>query len=280
MANKKSKLQKTLSTLFVVAMVIWWLLKQLGIISGTATLPGTGPVVVGEPGRHLYAGLPVSSQPLTTIERIGYSLGYDEENGVPVWVGYRFEGGPRYDNEERPSRFSVDEDTRARISHDDYTNSGYDRGHMAPNYGIATRYGREAQLETFLMSNIIPQAPELNRGVWRELEEDISGSGGIAERMGEVWVITGPVLGRSPQTLPGTSVAIPEACYKIVLDEEGGALRALAFLFPQDIPDDVDPADYLTTIDEIESRTGLDFLSALPDEGEAALESARAAGVW
>ena len=56
----------------------------------------------------------------------------------------------------------MDERTAARVSHDDYKpgTDRFDRGHMAPNHAIATRYGREAQLETFLMSNVCPQAAD------------------------------------------------------------------------------------------------------------------------
>ena len=67
--------------------------------------------------------------------------------------------------------FEVDPEAADCPTPDDYTRTGYDRGHMAPNYLIATRYGKVAQRETFLMSNIVPQTPELNRGPWRILEE-------------------------------------------------------------------------------------------------------------
>jgi DNA/RNA endonuclease G (NUC1) len=139
---------------------------------------------------HFFGGQPVSTtypNPIKIIKNEGFIVGYDEKRMNPAWVAYRIfkddiETGPK-----RPSRFSIDKRTSAKVSHNDYTNSGYDRGHMAPNYAIALRYGVDAQKETFLMSNIVPQSPALNQGPWRELEEDVAREYGNS--CGEVWVI-------------------------------------------------------------------------------------------
>lgn len=93
----------------------------------------------------------------------------------------------------------MDKRTAARVEPDDYTRSGYDRGHMAPNYGIATRFGRQAQEETFLMSNISPQKHGLNAGVWKTLEQRIATN--YPGRFGEVWVLAGPVFAARPERL-------------------------------------------------------------------------------
>ena len=99
----------------------------------------------------------------------------------------------------------------------------------------------------------------------------------MAERLGEVWVVTGPVFSSRPKKLNG-KVAVPSQCYKIIVDEVDGGYRALAFLFPQSPKDGARPEDFLTSIDAIEAETGLDFFSGLA--GEAAMESETARGLW
>lgn len=66
----------------------------------------------------------------------------------------------------------------------------------------------------------------------------------------------------------------------ILLDESDGRLRAQAFVFPQETPAFAEPDGYLVTIDEVERRTGLDFLPELPDELETALEARRPERAW
>jgi DNA/RNA endonuclease G, NUC1 len=236
---------------------------------------------------HLYAGLPradaiVGGEPRLLTNR-AYLAGYSETLGNPLWVAYRVSDvSPLPAPAERPERFEVDVRTVARVAPDAYTGSGYDRGHMAPNYAIATRHDEAAQHETFLMSNIVPQRHGLNAGLWKRMEMEIATS--WPARFGEVWVLAGPVFGDRPKTLPGrsgrTPPAIPEACYMIVTDESDGRTRTLAVILPQEPPAGAKLEDFLTTIDEIERRTGLDFFPELPDEVEAELESKRASRVW
>jgi len=126
------------------------------------------------------------------------------------------------------------------------------------------------------MSNIIPQRHGLNAGLWKKLEQKIARN--YPGRFGEVWVLAGPVFAENAQKLR-EGVEVPEACYMILVDENAGRLRTLAFIFPQELRSD-NLADYLTTIDEIEARTGLDFFNALPAAAEHALEASKASRVW
>src|SRR5690606_15577773 len=140
---------------------------------------------------HTYAGIPVSEQKLTVLKNKGYLVGYDEQRRNPAWVAYRVFPPTSFHPPQRPEEFQADRRTRAQIQPHDYRRSGYDRGHMAPNLAIALLYGPEAQRETFLMSNILPQTPELNRGVWKRLEARIIRR--YATRFQEVWIIVGPI---------------------------------------------------------------------------------------
>jgi endonuclease G len=232
------------------------------IVYGGAPRPGPGP----------------KAPSFRTLTNQGYAVGYSDALGNPVWAAYHLRDLARLPTPAaRPEKFETDKRTAARVAPEDYTNSGYDRGHMAPNYAIATRYGSAAQRETFLMSNITPQLHSLNAGLWKELELKIATS--YPARYEEVWVLTGPVFGAAPKKLRG-GVAVPEAFFLIVIDENEGKLRTLAFLVPQDAPPAADPERYLTSIDEIQRRTGLDFLSELDDVSERQVEAQRAARVW
>ncbi len=230
---------------------------------------------------HVYGGAPRAEgfpNPVRVLKNTGYVAGYCEVLENPVWVAYRVSDVAKLEPAgERPGSFETDMRTAARVPASAYTNSGYDRGHLAPNYAIATRYGPAAQKETFLMSNIAPQRHALNAGVWKEMEMRIATS--YPGRFEEVWVLAGPVFGERPARFPN-GTAVPEAFYMIVVDESDGRVRAQAFLFPQETPAGAGMERFLVAIDEVERRTGLDFLAELEDVAEAALESKRAAGVW
>lgn len=235
------------------------------------------PGVAGGDRTHLYGGAPLARESVRVLVNTGYVVGYSEALGLPLWAAYRAADGDFGETPPRPDSFVVDARTSARIDPADYTRSGYDRGHLAPNHAIALRHGRRGQEETFLMSNIVPQRHALNAGAWQALERRVAAN--YPGRFGEVWVIAGPVLGERPPRLRGR-VAVPEAFFMIILDESAGRVRAQAFLFPQDTPGDAAPAAHLTSIDEIERRTGLDVLHELADDAEAALESRRGSRVW
>jgi len=282
-------------TLGVICGVFgFWLLKrdhggQEGAKHGNQTswndsITVTAPKKVLEAAKknssHIYAGVPRSPNyphQLLVLENIGYIVGYDETRKNPAWVAYRmFRVGP-VSSPPRPSRFMVDTRTLSQVRHDDYTNSGFDRGHMAPNYGIATRYGVKGQLETFFMTNIVPQTPTLNRQLWRRLEERIARH--YANEYEEVWVVTGPVYDAQQQTL-FSGVEIPDGFFKIVLDEDEGTVRVLAFVLPHRVSGNERLNRFLTNVDEVEQLTGLDFFSELPDQIEDPLESVVASQLW
>lgn len=211
-----------------------------------------------------------------------YMAGYSEKLGNPIWVTYQVL--PKPDNQprlKRPSSFNSDwRSTRCLlylpcVEHEDYTSSGYDRGHLAPNHVIASRYGKKAQHETFLLTNISPQTPLLNRRAWQRLEE-ISANY-FADKYAPFTVITGPIFDEKPKHLPGfKQIAIPKSFYKIFVREgekPGDAPKVLAFIMPQEVKGNEDLRDFLVSVREIEQQTGLDFLHKLDDGVEAYVET-------
>jgi len=246
------------------------------------SLPRAHDVSVPDNGAA-FAGLPAGLD-LTVLGNEAFVVGYDEERRNPAWVAYRLAGPAKFTGHERPSGFTTDKRTTARVRHGDYTHSGYNRGHMAPSYGIYSRYGKSAQMETFLMSNVCPQDGELNAGRWRQLEALVAGQEpsdpSWAEKYGEVWVITGPIFDAERTFLP-SGVEIPDAFYKIILDldEQTGRPRVLAFVM-RNKPAAEGLESYLRSVDEIESRTGLDFFRQLDDDVECKLQRTAAGALW
>ncbi|MBN1554900.1 MAG: DNA/RNA non-specific endonuclease [Phycisphaerae bacterium] len=262
----KQKNFLVLTVLFVGALS---LLSQLASSNSASRPVSQGP--------HAYAGLPKTDKPLTILHNIGYVAGYCETLKNPAWVVYCVAAAKKPVTHKRPPRFKVDIRTKAKVRHEDYSRSGYDRGHMAPNYAIDTRYGREAQLETFLMSNVCPQKPNVNQGVWRELEMLIAKD--YTNRYGEVWVIIGPIFDQGKKTI-GDGVSVPCRFFMILATETKDGVRVLAFIIPQSAPQKANPERYLTSVNEIEKLTGLDVLHELPDELEEEIESGKAAKLW
>jgi endonuclease G len=166
----------------------------------------------------------------------------------------------------------VDYRTITQVKAKEYNKSKYDRGHMAPNHAIALHYGKSAQQETFLMSNVIPQRPSLNRGVWKEIEHAISDD--YAERLEEVWVFVGPIYDPKipDKFLKRTGIEIPDRFYAVVLDELKGRPRAMAFVVPQSVSVNVDPSQFIVSVDEVEKQAGFDFFSGMDNALEEKME--------
>ncbi|WP_148253515.1 DNA/RNA non-specific endonuclease [Aidingimonas lacisalsi] len=202
----------------------------------------------------------------------GFLVGWSDVRVNPLWVSYLLRDVDSGRIDERPD-FRRDWRSVWPVAATSYRGSGYDRGHLAPNYAMATVHGRHAQQDSFLMSNISPQRPALNRQLWQRLEEVVIDH--FVPRFGRLQVITGPIF--HDDFSQGVFhrvglVEVPEAFYKILV-VPGDAPRALAFLMPQDVQGD-EPLDrFLVSIDEIEARTGLDFMPELEAGRQRQLES-------
>ncbi len=276
--SRKQRLIAAIAALLLLAAlitaVVWALVVERNRTTGRATTQADAHEL------RIYGGLPNSAgygHPIVVLTNLGYISGYCEARRNPAWVSFSVSSITVGPSGKRLTKFLTDPRTRSGVSHQDYSNSGYDRGHMAPNYAIATRYGQEAQRETFLMSNITPQSPDLNRIWWRVLEEKEAND--FAVRLERVWVVTGPVFDQRIERL-ASGVEIPDAFYRIILDEENGQPRVLAFLAPQTITGKEPLAQFLTSVREIERQTGLDFYPELPKEVQERMESAKAERLW
>ena len=232
---------------------------------------------------HLFAGPPRADRLgensfLHILTNPGFAVGYNEFRANPGWVAYRLEQVARKRGGNRPDRFTEDERTLRRIGHDAYTRTGYDRGHLAPNYAMASLYGREAQLASFRMSNIVPQRSRLNRKLWQRLEEVIIDH--FAPRFGQLWVITGPIYDADRQRTKA-GVDIPDAFFKVLAAHDSiGRPILLAFVMPQRVKGNEPLGEFVVSVDEVERLTGLDLFDALENDLEASLEAVAKPGAW
>ena len=225
-------------------------------------------------GGHVFAGYP--SMDCKLLKRNGYVLCHDPETKVADWVSYNLRQEYLIKSADRSDDFRPDPDLPAgqRAELADYARSGYDRGHLAPA-GDMTR-GTKCMSESFLLSNMAPQiGPGFNRGIWKSLEEKVRS---WAEARGDLYIITGPIYecGDKCKAIGLNRVQVPTHFYKIILSLQGSDIDAIAFILPNEKNSSDRLPEFITTIDEIEERTGLDFCRELKDDLEDQMEAYRA----
>jgi endonuclease G len=203
-----------------------------------------------------------------------YALSYNRDKGIPNWVSWQLNQS-WLGNADRSNDFRPDTTLPAgwyQVRPSDYAGGGYDRGHITPS-GDRTRTP-EDNSATFLMTNMIPQAPQNNREVWRELEEY---SRELVSLGKELYIIAGGV--GSKGTLKG-KVTVPQQTWKViaVLDRPGEGVsantRAIAVMMPNSNEvANTNWQDYLVSVDAVEAATGYDFFSNVDPTIQAAIES-------
>lgn len=222
-----------------------------------------------------------------TYRHKNYSLSYSEEDEQAEWVAYELTREEVNGSLDR--RDSFDEDpaiTTKSASPTDYQNSGYDRGHLAPAADM--KFDAQAMEECFYMSNVSPQVKEFNNGVWNDLEMQTRA---WTRKYGTIYVVTGPVLpkdGKNAKKMYAsekgkdfkTNVTVPDHFYKILFDfSKKGKEKMLAFVIPNQ--DTHMPfTKFVTSVDEVERVTGIDFFTNLDDEVQRRCESRSDLSKW
>ncbi len=198
-----------------------------------------------------------------------YSLSYDKYYRQAEWVYYvltpELISGPA----QRKNNFRPDPHlTIDPVQANDFSGSGYDRGHLVPAGDM--KYSDQSMSETFFMSNMSPQVPKFNQGIWGRLENYVRNW--VLKRNCDCVVITGPVLQPFLPVIKGKNIAIPEYYFKIVVDYASNPVQVKAYLMPN--KESKDPVEfYQVSINYIEKISKNDFFPELPDDEEEALES-------
>lgn len=231
-----------------------------------------------------WPGLPISrNEKLVPLTHIGYAAGYSTRVYSPLWTAYAIKAVKNPQSPKRPDSFTPNPALPAQhqVANSEYTRSGFDRGHLAPNWAVSISYGREAQIETFYTSNITPQKPELNQGIWQALESIEAND--YARRYDGVVSFAGPIYDPASKAGIGNGkrIRIPSAFYKIIVRRYKGEVGVLAFIIPQTARGNGQSLpQFLVSVDAIEKATGLDFLTALPEKQQATLEATAAKRMW
>lgn len=243
-------------TLIKTMVVIFLALASVG----TATAQQAAPRPMQECAEFLPYGFPqINRSGMTPICRMAYALLHDNNARIAAWVAYSITYEQTLGCEPRVNAFAPDHSLprgqRAELS--DYAGSGFDTGHIANNADMS--WHPIAARESFILSNMAPQIPALNRGAWRQLESAIRGwafnsRASLTIYSGSVYdLATGRRIGQ-------TGVVVPNGFYKIVINNS--TRQTLAFLFPHSDVNDFRLVQ--TTVAEIEEVTGIRF--PIPDD--------------
>ncbi|GHA68678.1 DNA/RNA non-specific endonuclease [Pontibacter akesuensis] len=214
-----------------------------------------------------------------------YALSYSRDRGTPNWVSWHV-SKDWLGAAERQDDFRADPSLPEgwyRIGSSSYRGTGFDRGHNTPS---ADRTNTdENNSATFLMTNIIPQAPNNNQETWANLEDYTREL--VREGM-EVYVIMGSYgaggtgSNGNVKTIDNGRITVPNRIWKVLvvlpegnndLERINTSTRVIAVDTPNSNTVSSDWGSYRTTVDAIEAATGYDLLSALPIDLQRGLES-------
>lgn len=234
----------------------------------------------GENSPYHYEGLLSVKTPASLPNQLkdyeGFGVSFNADNHTPNWVAWELLGSETDGSESRGSRkFWQDDDLKGCPSTGDYSNSGYDRGHMCP--AADQKWSASAMSDCFSMANIIPQDAALNRGAWQTLE---SKERLWAQRDSAIVIVAGPIYEKSDTKRIGdTGVRVPSACFKVIIAPYLDHPRGIAFVYPNmTAPGNME--NYVMTIRDVEKITGFDFFHNLPDDIEDAVETVSSFRDW
>ena len=248
---------------------------------------------------HFFKGRPKLTAPkieiqrgeTQTINRNAFSLEHSSNWKTAVWVCELLTAKQLKGDIEREDRFGPDPkiEKGKRAESKDYTDSGFDRGQLAPAGDYTLDAARKK--ETFFLSNMVPQRREFKRGIWKSIEDYTRR---LVEKYGELWVITGVLFldeseeagtgnGRiTIQRIGPNRVAVPTHFYKVIIRRTSSGPKALTLVVRnRDYDDPPYRLDKLVeSVDWVEERAGVDFMPELTREQEGETETAPAKVWW
>lgn len=210
------------------------------------------------------------------VEHFAYTLSYNERHEQANWVAYLLTRQRASAQENsRTDKFITDPAVKSgSATNDDYAKSGYDRGHLAPAADMS--WSETAMKESFYYSNMSPQVPGFNRGVWKRLEEQVRQ---WAVEYDTLYIVTGPILPNRLPSIGPNKVSVPKKYYKAILRISGTDTTAIALILPNASSQN-ELSSFVVTVNKLEKTTGIDFFPALPDATEERIERKTCVKCW
>lgn len=205
----------------------------------------------------------------------GFTVAFNAANGTPDYVAWELLGSETDGAWSRSDKFWQDPEIKGCPESKDYSNSGYDRGHLCP--AADQKWSPRAMQDCFVMANMCPQAHALNAGAWKTLEQK---ERLWAQRDSAIIIVAGPIYENSDKERIGEAgVRVPGAFFKVMLAPYLPEPRAIGFVYPN-MTSPGNMQNYVMTVREVEKLTGLDFFSSLPDDVEEQLETTSSFRDW
>lgn len=182
------------------------------------------PLPVEQCSVHSPYGFAQTQRPAQPICREAFLVAYDPKAKIPVYVAYTLLPQNALGCFPRTNAFVADQSIQGGPTPQDYAGTGYDKGHAAPDGDLS--WGQQVEYESFLMTNMYPQHGSLNRGVWKLLETSVRGW--VVQQNQAFTIYVGAFYGVGDQTI-GNGVVVPHGYYKIVINNNTGAVAGWAF---------------------------------------------------
>lgn len=212
--------------------------------------------------------LPAYGEEEDIVVRTGYTASYNHTTLTPNWVAWELTAEELSDAYDFNCPFSRDLNVdNPKASREDYANSGWDKGHMAPRADM--KWSAQALEESYYFTNVCPQDHEMNSQAWRKIEELTRR---LAKRYGSVYVVCGPVQGTGRYgTIGKAGVQVPDAFFKALAVQTQGGFVTVGFLVENN-KQDGSPKRYAVTVDSVEAVIGRNLFPSLPEEAEASFD--------
>lgn len=212
--------------------------------------------------QHVLRGAPVSSLPQNMTQymcKTNYAMHYRYDTKTAEYVVEHISlediTGPAKRKDNFRADAAIPRQHQSRL--EDYVGTGYDRGHLAA--GANNTANDEVMSESFFLSNMVPQVPNHNRGIWRILEVRVRD---WVKAGKDIYVITGTAYAPGAGTVGPNSVGVPTHMWKVIVDRTGA--KGIGFFLPNEAIPVRDLPNYIVTIRQIEQYTGINFHPQLP----------------